>query len=175
MTRVYVPLTRTGLARLAAEGVLGAGTAFAVTPPLRSAYEPAGVEDEEELEYVAMTVAARASLTALDLADARDRRRIVVAADAQVHPAGGRPDPPHPAQVQLAGEVPLAAVASVHVDTADAHDLVDAAVRALPDLTEGDPAAGAAVDALEREDLAWYATQELGDVLAAGGTTTSDP
>ncbi|MDQ3627469.1 MAG: hypothetical protein M3419_01360 [Actinomycetota bacterium] len=173
MTRVYVALNRAELAGLASRAVRDDRSAFGVTPALRSAYAQAGVDDEEELEYVAMTVAARVSLTRLDVRDPQDRRRIVVAADAELrspgNAAGPAPDaggqPTHPAGVHLLAPVVLAAVVSVHVDTDDVHALVDAAVQALPAAADGDAAAMATVDVLDSEDLAWYAVQELRDLL----------
>ena len=59
--RIYVPATVAGLRRLLADEQLQplSGTAFALTPRLREAYASG---DDEELEYVAMSEAARASL-----------------------------------------------------------------------------------------------------------------
>lgn len=165
MTRVYVALNRAELAGLATLAVLGRGSAFAVTPALRAAYPQTGTDDEEELEYVAMTIAARDSLTRLDVDDPQDRRRIVVAADADVRSPGGSAGTTHPAQVELAAAVPSAGIVSVHVDTDDVRDLVEAAVHALPMAAAGDQPAIAVVDALDGEDLAWYATQELCELL----------
>lgn len=171
MTRVYVALTRVELGRLADRGVLDGGSAFAVTPALRAAYAEAGIDDEEELEYAVMTIAARVSLTRLDLSDPQDRRRIVVAADAEVlepDPGGGPVEPggsAHPARVELPSAVPMAGIVSVHLDTDDVLDLVEAAIHALPAAAAGDARAVGVVEALDDEDLAWYATQELADLL----------
>ncbi len=165
MTRVYVALSRAELTELVGRAVLDGGSAFAVTPALRSSYAEAGIDDEEELEYVAMTVAAGVSLTRLDAGDPQDRRRIVVAADAEVRSPRDCDAPAHPAQVELMAPVPVAQVVSVHVDTDDVRDLVEAAVHALRAADAGDESAEAAVDALGEEDLAWYGTQELDDVL----------
>jgi len=62
--RVYLPFTLPALARLLAEAQTAAAPVrgFAVTPALREWYSSG---DEEELEYVAMTHAARASLRLL--------------------------------------------------------------------------------------------------------------
>ena len=82
--RIFVPTTVGGLRRLLADGHVQplSGTAFALTPALRESYL-AG--DEEELEYVAMTEAARASLRLLATELAADpeapARRAVVAAE----------------------------------------------------------------------------------------------
>ena len=62
--RVYVPATWPMLRTLVKTGVLDpiGGTAFALTPALREAYISG---DDEELEFAAMTQAARASLRLL--------------------------------------------------------------------------------------------------------------
>ena len=62
--RVYLPTTLTALACLLRAGVIGPAPVhgFAVTPALREWYASG---DLEELEYVAMTHAARASLRLL--------------------------------------------------------------------------------------------------------------
>ncbi|MGH3584929.1 MAG: DUF6912 family protein, partial [Pseudonocardia sp.] len=62
--RIYVPATWPMLRSLVKNGVLEpiGGTAFALTPALREAYTSG---DDEELEYAAMTQAARASLRLL--------------------------------------------------------------------------------------------------------------
>jgi hypothetical protein len=101
-------------------------------------------------------------LTLLDAADPADRRRIVVAVDAAV-----APDDDQPAYARLDAAVPLARVASVHVDTDDLRPPVDAAVHALPAAADGDADAVALVDMLDSEDLAWFAVQEIADVLDA--------
>lgn len=162
LSRAYVPLTLAGLRALRDDGELPPGAAYAVTPALRAAYADTPVRDDEDLEYVAMTIAARASLTMLDTADPADRRRIVVAVDAAV-----APDDAQPAYVRLDAAVPLARVASVHVDTDDVRPAVDAAVRALPAAADGDADAVALVDMLDSEDLAWFAVQEIAGVLDA--------
>jgi hypothetical protein len=51
------------------------------------------------------------------------------------------------------------------VDTDDLEPMVDAAVEALPTAADGDPDAVELVEALDGEDLAWFAVQELPDVL----------
>lgn len=162
MTRVYVPLALAALRALVADGQLPSGPAYAVTPALRDAYATTGVIEEEDLEYAAMTIAARASLALLDLADPADRRRIVVAADASAEPDGESLG-----LVRLAGAIGRERIASVHVDTTDAAAAVDAAARVLPTAAEGHPQVGALVEALEDENLAWYAVQELAEVLGS--------
>ena len=62
--RVFLPSTLPALAQALRVGQVGPGPVpgFAVTPSLREAYASG---DEEELEYVALTEAARASLRRL--------------------------------------------------------------------------------------------------------------
>src|SRR4051794_11071275 len=82
--RVYLPCTLPALARVVAAGELGPAplTGYAVTPALVEWYVSG---DTEELEYVALTEAARASLRMLaaDRADGVEvaARRVVVAAE----------------------------------------------------------------------------------------------
>lgn len=161
MTRTYVPLNLSGLQRLRDAGMVAAEDAYAVTPALRELHAEAGTTAEDDLEYVTMMVAARVSLTLLDLQDPADRRRIVLAVDATTGPGAG-----HPARVVIDGAVPLAGVASVHVDTDDLRPAVEAAVQALSAAAEGESKAVDIVEALDDEDLAWFAVQELPDVLA---------
>lgn len=161
MTRAYVPLNLSGLQRLRDAGMLAPDAAYAVTPALRELHAEAGITAEEDLEYVAMMIAARVSLTLLDLQDPADRRRIVLAVDAATVPGAG-----HPARVVIDGAVPLARVASVHVDTDDVRPAVESAVQELSAAAARDSETVELVEALDDEDLAWFAVQEIPDVLA---------
>ena len=78
--RVYLPTTLTALACLLRTGAIGPAPVrgFAVTPALREWYASG---DLEELEYVAMAHAARASLRLLADDPQAPRRRVVLAAD----------------------------------------------------------------------------------------------
>ena len=89
--RVYLPATLPALRELLDRGELGPPPlpAYAVTGALREWYAEG---DDEELEYVALTLAARASVRLLDRALLLDPttppRRVVVAAEVeQVEPA----------------------------------------------------------------------------------------
>ena len=88
--RVYLPSTLPGLRALLETGELGRPPlpAYAVTGALREWYAEG---DEEELEYAAMTLAARASVRLLDRALVLDPttppRRVVVAAEVDVRAA----------------------------------------------------------------------------------------
>ncbi len=132
--------------------------AFAVTPALREWYASG---DLEELEYVAMTHAARASLRLL-LADAgAPRRRVVLAADVPDQQVDQRSGFEEPTRVLLSAPVPLARVVSGHIDGVLAVPDISAAVAALPAADNGDDDAQFLVDGAEGHELLWYATQEL--------------
>jgi hypothetical protein len=162
--RVYIPATLATLGTLVESGELVpvAGTAFAVTPAFRESY---AAGDTEELEYAAMTEAARASLrllaTELDNSTVLPRR-VVVAAD--VERVRLRPDLDD-AAVTVAGPVPLSAVAAVHVDLAEAQDAVRAAATVVDAADLGDPDAEFALGEAEDHEMAWYATQEISFLL----------
>ncbi|MGN6330737.1 MAG: DUF6912 family protein [Motilibacteraceae bacterium] len=164
--RVYLPTTFAGLARALSEGEVagpesGGLLAHAVTPALREWYAEG---DEEELEYAALTDAARASLGLLGPAPVEVPRRVVLAAD--VDDAAARPDvAAGRSAVRLTAPVPWRRLASVHVDDADAAADVRAAVAALPAAEAGDDDAQFAVDAVEDHELLWYATQEVAELL----------
>jgi hypothetical protein len=166
--RVYLPCTLPGLARVAAAGELGPAplTGYAVTPALIEWYVSG---DTEELEYVALTEAARASLRMLaaDRDGGREAppRRVVIAAEIPDRSISGGVDLADRAQVRLAEPVPLTAVAAVHVDDPAATPDIEAAVAALPAADQGDDDARFTVDGAEAHELMWYATQEIRDLI----------
>lgn len=173
--RVYLPCTLPALARAVETGALGPAplTGYAVTPALVEWYASG---DTEELEYVALTEAARASLRMLaaDLADGVHAapRRVVVAAEVADGAIQANADVEEKGRVRVAEPVPLAKVAAVHVDDEYAVADVKAAVAALPDADGGDDDARFVVDGAEAHELMWYATQEIPDLLTldqAGG------
>ncbi|GAA2421229.1 DUF6912 family protein [Streptomyces coeruleofuscus] len=168
--RVYVPLTLPGLAEAYRTGELGAGpfVAYAVTPGLREWYLS---DDIEELEYAALSRAALASLRLLAAEPEAPRRRVVVAVDVPDRVASADPDRLDPAalgEVRVAGAVPLAKAASVHVDAADAEADVTAAAEALPAADGGDDDAQFVVDGAEDHELLWFATQEIPNLVDRG-------
>ncbi|WP_033308239.1 hypothetical protein RFN58_17375 [Streptomyces iakyrus] len=168
--RVYVPLTLPGLAEAYRTGELGAGpfAAYAVTPGLREWYVS---DDTEELEYAALGRAALASLRLLAEEPEAPRRRVVIAvdvADRAVSADPGRGLDPAPGEVRVAGPVPLAKAASVHVDAADARADVTAAADALPAADGGDDDAQYLVDGAEDHELLWFATQEIANLVGRG-------
>ncbi len=166
--RVYLPATTNVLRTLVDEGSLtGPLTAFAVTPGLREFYalSDAGA-DEEELEYAALLAAARASLRLVDVDPSAARRRVVLAADVPDSAVSEVEDPDADrGAVRITGDVALAAVASAHVDGAEAEDDVRAAVGVVLEADLGSEDAQFVVDQAEGHELAWYATQEIGALL----------
>jgi hypothetical protein len=162
--RIYLPGTTTTLRDLLETGVVGPPplTAFAVTPGLREWYVD---DDAEELEYAATMEAARGSLRLLDADPGAARRRVVIAADVPDGQVAVRDDLDR-GVVEVGVPVPLAAVASVHVDDADAEKTVAAAAEAIIAADLGDPGSQERVDDAEGHELSWYATQELAAWLA---------
>jgi hypothetical protein len=172
--RVFLPSTLPAMAQALQAGQVGpnplAGplAGFAVTPALREAYASG---DTEELEYAALTEAARASLRLLASASASASasaadpaappRRVVLAAEVPAEHV--RPDPRdgEPARVVITTEVKLKDLAAAHVDAPDAAADVRSAVQALPAADAGDEDARFTVDGAEGHELGWYATQEL--------------
>ncbi|EID55282.1 hypothetical protein SacxiDRAFT_3073 [Saccharomonospora xinjiangensis XJ-54] len=158
-----MPATIGMLRRLLDAGELApvGGTAFALTPALRESYTSGTTE---ELEYAALTDAARASLRLLATdASAGDEdkeppRRVVVSAD--IDDVTLRPDLDD-SVVKLSGPVPSDAIAAVHVDAPEAEDAVLAAAAVIDDADLGDEDAELALGDVEDHDLAWYAPQEL--------------
>ena len=173
--RVYLPVTLPLLAAAHADGALRPGewakalsddasgvlVAHAVTPAVREWYVEG---DVEELEFSAMTDAAQACLRLPAAAPDAPRRRAVLAADvpdSAVRPAGGGDR----SQVLVAADVPLADVASVHVDEAGVEAAVAAAVAAVPAAEAGDDDAQFALDEAEANDLLWYDVTEVPDLV----------
>jgi hypothetical protein len=133
-----------------------------------------GPADDEELELAAMSEAARASLRLIAPAATTDARRVVVAldlpADSVTVDDEGPDDPP--GRVRLtAGTVPVARVASVHVDEPDAVQAVAAAAAAVRAADAEDVDAEAVVATLDDHDLLWYDPAELPALLGSPGST----
>jgi hypothetical protein len=167
--RVYSPATWPMLRKLAANRRFDpvGGTAFALTPKLRESYV-AG--EEEELEYAAMSEAARASLRLLSVEfglgeDDTPARRVVVAAD--LDDVTLRPDLDDGA-VRIRGPVAIDAIAAVHVDTADAEFAVREAAGAVDAADMGDLDAEFLIGEAEDHELAWYDPGEVAFLVELG-------
>lgn len=179
--RVYVPVTFAALAsRLPLDPTTGdvadprsvvadaETVAYAVTPGLREWYREG---DLEELEYVAMMRAARASLRLLGglsgqglAPDDAVFRRVVVAADVADRTARPAVDVDI-AAVRIGEPVPFRDVAAVHVDDALAADDVMAAAAVVAAADLGDDDARFLVDGLDDHELLWFGVQEVGFLL----------
>jgi hypothetical protein len=168
--RVYVPATSTILAAVAVAGAVGPApmTAFAVTPGVREWYRD---EDADELEYAASGQAVRASLRLVDSDPSAARRRVVLAFDVADDAVTVRDDLERGAVV-IGAPMPLSTLAAIHVDDADAEDTVARAAAVVLEADLGSESSQEIVDDAEGFELAWYAPQELGDVLA---TLAVDP
>ena len=158
--RVFVATTWTGLQQIVTADGIGPAPFFghAVTRALRAAWPEAG---DEELEYAATLAAARTSLGLLT--DEDPPRRVVLAVDAETVVEAD--DDADPTVVEVGEVVPMRLVAAVLVDTEDAADEVEAARAAWPAVLEGDADAEAVLDRCLDRDLAWFAVQELGELL----------
>lgn len=159
--RVYLPATLSLLRELSSVGALPAPrTGFAVGPVLREAYASGNAE---ELEYVAFTDAARASLRLLDADPLAPRRRAVVAAD--VGEGTVTLSDLDRSAVRVTVPIKLSDVVSVHLDGPEAVDDVRVAAAAMLEAELGSEDAQFTVDGAEGHELAWYAAQELGPLL----------
>jgi hypothetical protein len=162
--RVYLPCTLSALAGVLASTDIGQSPTgqplrgYAVTPALREWYVSG---DLEELEYAAMTQAARASLRLLLEDPDAAPRRVVLAVDIPDERIIKVTAFDEPALVEIDGTVPVHLIVSGHIDDPRATEDIRAAVAALPKSDEGDDDARFAVDGAEGHELMWYASQEL--------------
>jgi Family of unknown function (DUF6912) len=158
--RVYLPTTLATLGSALVAGQIGPAPliGFAVTPALREWYSSGELE---ELEYVAMMQAARASLRMLHVDTKAPRRRVVLAAEVPEPVISIKNGLDRPGQVAVTLPVQFTDVVSGHVDAMDAAPDIDAAAAALPAADAGDGDAKFVVDSAEGHELLWYATQEL--------------
>jgi hypothetical protein len=158
--RVYLPSTLPALAAILLSAEIGQPPlrGFAVTPALREWYSSG---DMEELEYIALLHAARASLRLLHEDPSAARRRVVLAADLpeELIVTGAGFD--EPALIEVKKPVLLSHIAAGHIDDESAMAEIAAAVAALPAADGGDDDAQFLVDSAEGNELLWYATQEL--------------
>lgn len=159
--RIYLPSIVSGVRDAVAEGAVPvrSGVGFAVTGALRAEYP--GWSDEE-LEYLAMVDASRASLRLLAAAgDDEPALRVVVAADLDDSQATPRPERDRAVVAVTPATLPWKRVASVHLDGADAADAVRAAAAVIDAADLGDADAEFILGSAEDFDLAWYAPGEI--------------
>lgn len=157
--RVYLPLTLPMLAAALAAGEVGCEIGYAVTPGLREWYAEG---DQDELEYAALTAAARESIRLLAADPTAPQRRVVLAADIAEAPPR---DAVERGTVALTDPIPMRKVAAAHVDDPEAMQDIAAAVAASAAADSGDNDAAFTVDETEAHELQWYATQELSALL----------
>lgn len=158
--RVYVPTTLSRLRAVVTAGGIGPApfVGHAVTPEVREALSDVG---EEEWEYAASTAAAQSSLGMLH--EDEPARRVVIAVDVPAARPAGTADP---TVVEVDEVVPFRLVGAVLADSADAEADVGAARAAL--IAGGEDAERLADRCLDHE-LGWWASQEIGDLLAETG------
>jgi hypothetical protein len=158
--RIYLPATLSRLrAALDSRSIpVLSGVAFAVTEPLRLEYPDWA---EEDLEYLAMQDASRASLRLLAAAGAAEPMlRVVIATDVPADWVTPRPEADR-AVVTVPGPVDWSLVAAVHIDGADAGPAVAEAAAVIDAADLGDLDAEFALGSAEDFDLAWYAPGEV--------------
>ena len=156
--RVFLASTLPALAAALHAGQIGPAAAFAVTPALREAYASG---DAEELEYAALTEAARASLRLIAQDPDAPPRRVVLAAEIPAEHVSWDTSDDEPARVSIAQQVPVAWLDAGHVDDLEAVPDIQKAAEALPAADAGDEDAQFTVDGAEGHELGWYASQEL--------------
>ncbi len=164
LVRVYLPATLPVLAELRKDAQLSqpSGPAHAVTPALREWYTEG---DEEELEYVAFSRAAQEALRLLRADPSAPRKRVVLSADVASAAISVENQDLGSSAVRLSGPIELAAIASIHVDDAEAEADVASAAEAVDAAAAGDPDAQFTVDSAEDHELLWYAPEEIDDLL----------
>jgi hypothetical protein len=159
LVRVYLPATLPILRALRELGELPpVCEAHAVTPTLREWYAEG---DEEELEYVAFTRAAQGALRLLREDPDAPRRRVVVSVDLPQTSILRVQMDLGSSLVGIAEAVPLAAIAAIHVDGAEAETDVTAGTEVVIEAAAGDPDAQFVVDSVEDHELAWFDPSEL--------------
>jgi hypothetical protein len=158
--RVYLPSSPQRLRDAVEHGQLGGPPipGHAVTAALPDAV---GTQDEEELEFAAMTAASLDSVRLLGPGDLALRVVTVVeVADAVVRTEGEDPGQ-EPSAVVIDAPVPLRRLVAVHVDS----DAASATVAAARDVPPGDAAEEEALDRCLDRDLEWYAPSEVTALL----------
>jgi hypothetical protein len=154
--RVYVPTTFAGLRAVVQSDGVGPSpfVAHAVTDPVRAELADGG---DEEWEYAASTAAAQASVELLHQDEVP--RRVVIAVDVASVRRVGSDDP---TLVGVDEVAPMRRVAAVLADDASAEADVAAARDAL---AAGAPERERLLERCLDHDLAWWANQEIVDLL----------
>jgi hypothetical protein len=157
--RVYLPATLKMLTEaLAPESSreLAPGSGFAVTAGMREWYASG---DTEELEYIALSLAAAASVELISADPSAARRRVVVAADVDPAAVSVAEDDTRASRgrVEITQPIAFARVAAVHLDDESAATAVQTAAL--------DPADEFAAEEAADHELLWYATQEVDELL----------
>jgi hypothetical protein len=160
VTRVYLPATLPQLRNLREHGEWGPPPieVHAVTPALREWYAEG---DEEELEYVAFTRAAQQALRLLRADPAAPRRRVVISADVPDQTLGFHEFQLGSSAATVRAAIPVADVAAIHMDSAEAETDVASAAAVVVEAAAGDPDAQFTVDGAEDHALEWYDPTEL--------------
>jgi hypothetical protein len=186
--RVYKPATLRVLAAALDAGSLTPGPAYAVTEGLRAWVAASGDgpsratasssgqapsvdtrrqdEAEEELEFVALSEAARDCLRLLASGGqgAEPPVRVVVVVDVADAAVAVRDE--NPGEVDLLQAVPVVKIMAAYVDGDGSLPGVEAAVAAVSAADRGDQRAEAIVDAVD--ELLWYAAEELPALVSRG-------
>ena len=108
--------------------------------------------------------AARGSLRLLDEDPTSARRRGVIAADVPDGQVDVRSDLDR-AVVRVTAAIPMREVAALHMDGAQAEEVVAAAAAAILEADLGGEDAKFLVDEAEGQELLWFASQEVGSLL----------
>lgn len=166
--RIYLPSTPAALCTAIRSGLPLCGEGSIGYGPTTFFREEVGVDDREELEYLAMIEAAQAAVRALAANEERSPcppRRVVIAADVADDDLVVTPEV-HPAAVRTRVPILQDAVAAIHVDEADTVPLVERAVRSLRDPQRPDDEL---LDELADRPLLWYDRSELDTFCATVG------
>ncbi len=168
--RVYLASTPAALRGILGGAMIPAGRGWAVTPSLRAAAADggtAGTADVEELEYLAMLLAADGSVDRLRAEQGSGddlSRRVVLAVDVdEPLVRADAEESAEPGSVSLTGAAPLLHLAAAHIDDDDTAALL------MSLLADPDVDAAACAVRLEGRGLLWYAVQELAALLSPSG------
>ncbi|NBO07925.1 MAG: hypothetical protein EBU43_01690 [Actinobacteria bacterium] len=159
--RIYVPSTFALATEWLAAGTFSVERAYAVTEALTEWYEQG---EEEELEYVAASIAAKESLFLISRESIDPTfRRVVLAFDVpesltgdEVEPRGG---------ITINGELNFAELQSALIDGDDALADVKSAAALMDRSLAGDGEAQFVVSQVEGHELLWFGPTEIEFVL----------